>query len=127
MGPPGLDIVVALGAVIAAPIFGVKSSLTSNEDRKQSYATTAGVLTLTGIVFLTSAVIGAVRVRDCQRATTSWENYRQPQQPMYPGYPGYGSQPGYGPPPQPYPAPQPYPQPPPPPPQPPTQPTQPPT
>jgi hypothetical protein len=104
-GPPGLDALISMTSIFTGTGFGIASALTDNKDRETQYAATAGVLTLTGIVTLTSALVGAYRVHRCARATKEYEALQL--QRYAPPAPGYGAPPGSYPPPSGYPPPPP--------------------
>jgi hypothetical protein len=106
-GPPILDGLIGMGAVIGSTSFAIASGVTSSDRKEDQYATTAGLLLLTSLVVLPSALVGGYRVKRCRTAYETYERMQQPQ-PYYPGYPQqpYPQQPY---PQQPYPQ-QPYPQ-----------------
>lgn len=83
-GPPVLDALVATVAVFTSLGFGIGSAVADTEDEERSRATAAGVLALTSVVTLTSAVVGAVRVRSCKKATAAYDAAQRSSYP--PGY-----------------------------------------
>ncbi len=79
-----VDSLVATVGVLSSVGFGIASAVTDDAQNETSYAATAGVLALTGVVALTSAVLGMVRVQSCRRATAAWEAIHGQPAPMPP-------------------------------------------
>jgi len=75
------DALFATFGALGGPIAGIGSALARDGSAEEKrWAITAGVFGLTAIVFMTSAIIGTVRVKRCQRAQADYAQFTLPSQ-----------------------------------------------